>query len=110
MFKRLSIIPVIAVIVMILGISMHVEAKKGANLAGVVNINEASAEQLSMLPGVGDSKAQTIVAFRENARFETTEDIMKVKGIGKKVFETLNPYITVDGPTTAKLETNLNIE
>lgn len=57
--------------------------------AGPVDINTASAEQLSeSLQGVGPSKAAAIVAYREqNGPFRGPEDLTKVKGIGPSLLE-----------------------
>jgi competence protein ComEA len=61
-----------------------------------ININTASAAQLDTLQGIGPVLAQRIVDFREReGRFERIEDIMKVSGIGPKVFENLKDSITV---------------
>lgn len=68
--------------------------------SGVVNIQTASAEQLQLLPGIGPSKAQAIVAFREQRAFRRVEDIMRVRGIGRATFRRLRSMLTVDGPTT----------
>jgi competence protein ComEA len=55
--------------------------------AGPVNINTADAETISReLKGVGQSKAQAIVDFREsNGAFAVPEDLLQVKGIGTRV-------------------------
>jgi competence protein ComEA len=74
----------------------HVEQSQD----GVVNIQTATSDQLQLLPGVGPSKAQAIVAFREHRAFRRIEDIMRVRGIGRATFRRLRPMITVDGPTT----------
>lgn len=61
-----------------------------------IDINEATAAQLTELPGVGPAIAARIVAFREeHGRFERVEDLMKVRGIGEKTFEKLRDRITV---------------
>jgi competence protein ComEA len=71
--------------------------------AGVVNINTAGEAQLTLLPRVGPALAQRILDFRkENGKFEATEDLMLVRGVGEKVFETLEPYVSLDGQTTLK--------
>jgi len=68
---------------------------------GKVNINQASAEQLALLPRVGPSVAQRIVDFREeNGGFKAVEDLMLVRGIGEKTFEGLAPYVAISGETT----------
>jgi competence protein ComEA len=53
-----------------------------------ININQADAKALTTLKGVGKDRAVKIIEYREkNGPFEKVEDIMKVKGIGKKIFE-----------------------
>lgn len=66
-----------------------------------VNINTASAEELSLLPRVGSVVAQRIVDFREkNGRFKALEDLMLVQGVGERTFELIRPHITLSGETT----------
>jgi comEA protein len=61
-----------------------------------VNINTASVAELQELPRVGESIAQRIVDYRtKNGKFKRVEDLMKVKGIGEKVFLQLKDMITV---------------
>lgn len=63
-----------------------------------VNINTADAVQLQTLNGIGDKKAELIIAYRmENGSFQTIEDIMEVSGIGEKTFEGFKAAITVNG-------------
>lgn len=78
------------------------ETTPGANApAGVVNINTASAQELSLLPRVGAKVAQRIIDYRnEHGKFAKTSDLMQVKGIGDKSFQNLSAYLTVDGKTT----------
>ena len=53
-----------------------------------ININQADAKTLATLKGIGKDRAGKIIEYREtNGHFEKIEDIMKVKGIGKKIFE-----------------------
>lgn len=69
--------------------------------AGVVNLNTASAEQLSLLPRVGAKGAARIIAWRtENGPFRKPTDLMQVKGFGAKTYERVAQYIVVDGKTT----------
>lgn len=64
--------------------------------AGLININTASAAQLSTLPGIGEARAADIIAYREaNGSFESCEDIMKVSGIKTNVYEKICDRITV---------------
>lgn len=71
-----------------------------AEPTGVVNLNSATQTQLSMLPGIGPAKAKAILEFREAQPFKSASELVKVKGIGKKLMQKLEPYVTVDGKTT----------
>lgn len=63
---------------------------------GLVNINTAGEELLKTLPGVGESKAKSIIAYREkNGGFRQAEDIMKVEGIKEGLFQKIKDSITV---------------
>ena len=60
----------------------------------LVNINTASVDELTGLKGIGKKIAQEIVKFRnETGGFQTPEDIMKVKGIGKAKYSAIRDYI-----------------
>ncbi len=61
-----------------------------------ININTASAFELTTLKGIGDVKARAIIEYREkNGDFESVEDLTKVKGIGEKTLEAIINDITV---------------
>ncbi len=63
---------------------------------GAVNINTASESELCEIPGIGPSKAKSIIAYREeNGKYVTIEDIMKVSGIKEKFFAKIKEHITV---------------
>jgi competence protein ComEA len=68
-----------------------------ALLPTVVNINTADAATLAvMLDGVGESRANAIVEYRKaNGPFETADELVEVKGIGKAVVEKNRGRITV---------------
>ena len=66
----------------------------------VVNINTATVAELANLPGVGPSKAEAIVKYRKDRPFKKVEHIMRVKGIGRKSYNAMSPYLTLEGPTT----------
>lgn len=62
-----------------------------------ININKADVAALSTLPGIGPSKAQSILSYREeNGPFQTIDDLKNVSGIGDKTFEKLQDSITVN--------------
>ena len=65
-------------------------AKSAETVASMqkININQADAKALTTLKGIGKDRAVKIIEYREkNGPFEKIEDLMKVKGIGKKIFE-----------------------
>lgn len=67
-----------------------------------ININTASLTELQELPRIGEKVAQRIINFRkENGKFKKIEEIMKVQGIGEKVFKQIKDRITV-GSTSKK--------
>lgn len=62
----------------------------------IVNINTATKEELTTLSGIGESKAQKIIDYREtNGLFENVEQIKEVSGIGETIFESIKDYIVV---------------
>ena len=62
----------------------------------VININTANKERLMKISGVGKTKAEAIISYREkNGDFKSKEDITKVKGIGKSTFEKIKDKIEV---------------
>lgn len=62
-----------------------------------VNINTATAEELCTLPGIGEKRAQDIIADRErNGPFRFPEDITRVKGIGEETMNGFLDRITVE--------------
>lgn len=58
----------------------------------IINLNTASQQDLEKLPGIGDKKAQAIIAARP---FSSPEDLKKVKGIKGKTYEEIKDHITV---------------
>ncbi|WP_323704699.1 helix-hairpin-helix domain-containing protein [Mammaliicoccus sp. Dog046] len=62
-----------------------------------VNINTATKEQIEKLPGIGPSKAESIVRTREaEGEFKSIEDLKKVKGFGDKTIESLKEFIVLN--------------
>ncbi|MBP7707936.1 MAG: helix-hairpin-helix domain-containing protein [Candidatus Aminicenantes bacterium] len=77
-------------------------AQSGAPKAKV-NINTAPASDLETLPRIGPKVAQRIVDFRtKNGNFKKVEEIMKVQGIGEKVYEQIKDLITVGAESAPK--------
>ena len=70
-------------------------------LSGKLNLNQATPEQLALLPSVGPTKADRIVEWRKkNGGFKRVADLRRVKGFGYKTFKRLEPYLDVKGDTT----------
>ena len=67
-------------------------------LEGVVNINLASAEELTRLPGVGVARAGAIVALRKRrGGFRAIEELADVDGIGEALLSRIRPYVRLEG-------------
>ena len=63
---------------------------------GLIDINRADAAELMTLPGIGASKADSIISYREeNGGFSSIEDIMNVEGIKEGVFNRIKEHIKV---------------
>jgi competence protein ComEA len=74
-------------------------------LHGVLNLNNADAATLELLPGIGPTKADRIVEWRHAHPFKRVEELDKVKGIGRKTVQRLRPFLAVSGNTTLAEET-----
>lgn len=61
----------------------------------VVDPNTSPADSLELLPGIGKTLADRIVAYRQHDRFEHEVDITEVKGIGPRLYEKIKPYLRV---------------
>lgn len=63
---------------------------------GLVNLNTATREELMTLPGIGEAKADAVIAYREeNGGFSSPEEIMNISGIKEAVFSQIKDRITV---------------
>jgi competence protein ComEA len=102
MFKNIVVAAFFALALSIFGASAAAEGKQ---IEGVVNINQATAAELQLLAGVGPSKAEKILEYRQKHPFRTVEELGRVKGIGPKTVRKLRAHLTVTGPTTAKKAT-----
>ena len=81
----------------ITGNSADMEGGAGAG-DGLVDINTATKQELCTLPGVGESRAESIISYREkNGGFGRIEDIMKVEGIKEGMFSKMKDKICVRG-------------
>lgn len=61
-----------------------------------LDLNQATAEDLCLIPGIGDSLAQEIVIYRDRKKgFRRVEELKDVKGVGEKKFNALKTFLTV---------------
>jgi len=66
------------------------------NASATIDINNASADELATLPGIGTKKAIAIVAYRKlNGKFASVEELVNVKGIGPKMMAKLNGFVSI---------------
>lgn len=74
-------------------------------LAETVNINTADIAALDTLDGIGEKKAEAIVAYRtEHGEFKTLEDLKEVSGIGDKLFDKIKDQIALTDAGAATTE------
>ena len=73
---------------------MAQQAVSKGNLGELVNINSATAETLSSIPGVGPQIGEAITKYREaNGAFTQIKELLNVKGVDEKLLETIEPFI-----------------
>ena len=77
----------------------------GNALAEKVNLNNADAEALEYIPGIGPAKSKEIIALRKaNNGFKSVEDLLAVPGIGEKTLEVIRQHGVIDGGVSSLTE------
>ena len=78
------------------GEAARIEATAEQDADSGVDLNTATLQQLTTLPGIGPVKAQAIVDYREGTgQFQSIEEVMDVKGIGPATYESIRDLIRV---------------
>lgn len=72
-------------------------------LEGELNVNEATADQWDLLPGIGPTTAARILEFVEKRRLTHASQLMRIKGIGRKTYDRIKPYLVLEGDTTLRV-------
>ena len=73
------------------------ENEERAKTSTLINVNQADQIELMTLPGIGEVRAEQIVQYREqHGPFLAIEDIMNVSGVGNKIYEGLQGFITIE--------------
>lgn len=77
------------------------ELPAGLTADGKVILNRASSDELTRLPGIGQKRAEAILALRQKlgGRFKRLTDLLRVKGIGTKGLKKMEPHLVLDAPT-----------
>lgn len=72
-------------------------SKNPSAFNNLININTATKEEITKLPGIGDVISQRIIDYRnEYGRFDSIDELQNVKGIGSVVFNKIKNLVTVD--------------
>ncbi|MFP8878661.1 MAG: helix-hairpin-helix domain-containing protein [Myxococcota bacterium] len=98
---RALALALVATIALMVGPSLA--AGDSAGLTGTVNVNTATADELQLLPGIGESRAKAVIAMRkQRGGFKSVTELTDVKGIGEAALVKLRPFARIQGKTTAR--------
>ena len=65
-------------------------------ISGKISLNTATLDELMMLPGIGEAKAEAIIKYREEVgAFQNIEELKEVNGIGDSIFDQIKENITI---------------
>jgi competence protein ComEA len=106
-FQRILVTGLALVFALVASSGLATAAAAKAAPTGKININTATAQQLTALPGVGEKLAARIVEYRQKqGGFKNVSELMNVQGLGEKNLAKIQPYLTTSGdaakPTASK--------
>lgn len=82
---------------------VETDARAGTrSVEGVLNLNTAPIELLTLLPGIGPSKARAILSYRARRPFRTVDELVRVNGIGRRMVREMRAHLAISGPSTAR--------
>ncbi len=107
MAKKILIVIFITFFMMVAGAAVAEETRKV--ITGKLNINEASKQDFSLLPGIGEKTSHRIVKYREElGGFKAIEQMKRVKGIGDAVFNKTREHLTTTGKSDLRVFMDIN--
>ena len=103
--SRVSAFALAGILALAMGIaSTAASAEEPPRLSGTVNVNTATLDELTLLPGIGESRAKAVIETRKRrGGFKSVDELLEVKGIGDASLERLRPHVTTQGKTTARV-------
>ncbi len=98
--SRARAIALAAAFVALAALALPAVSRAAAPPAGTmiktINVNTATAAELTALPGIGQAKADAIVKYREeHGSYRSPEDLLQVRGIGEALLTKIRPHITI---------------
>lgn len=107
MTRKILIVIFITFFMLVTGAAIAEETRR--LITGKLNINEASGQDFSLLPGIGEKTSHRIVKYREEAGgFKTIEQMKNVKGIGDAVFNKIRKHLTTTGKSGLRVFMDIN--
>ncbi len=100
--SRSRICGALCVLLLLFTVGEAVARDRARPLAGQINVNGATPDELGLLPGIGPARAEAIVARRQRRPFRRIEELRKIRGIGAKTYSRIRMYLTVEGKTTLR--------
>lgn len=63
----------------------------------LIDVRTAGAEELILIPGIGEKRAEDIINYRQNKQFESTQELLNISGIGAKTYLRMEPMLLTFG-------------